>query len=592
MRRDDVVLHAGVERRAFYLGEGEDAFFAWEHRASGDGQAALAAVICGPVGHEFTRAHRTLRHLADRLALAGIPALRFDYHGIGDSPGTDLDPGRLERWQRDILAATGHARAMTRAGRVCLIGVRLGATLAALASATEPVERMVLWNPCVKGRRYVRELQAVAQSAAQAAGDASGTLESAGFVMSAQTVADICALDLARHRPQVRDRVLVVGRDDLAADESLIAALAALGIPSDFVRLPGWAGMMAEHQFTVVPEEALRYIVDWVTKPCVSQPRHRVPGALRATGRLSLRDGIEESTCRFGRGDNLFGILSRRHADPAAAAIVMFNAGAVHHVGPNRIYVTLARSLAAMGFACLRFDLEGIGDSVLRAPGRENHPYPQTACDDARAAIEYLRHAHGYSRFIALGLCSGAHTAFHSALKLQQEAIDEVILINPLTFYFREGMSLATANDFADAQAYRRSMRDPSRWLKLLRGEVNFRRLLEVASNHPRTLARSYLDAACEALAPSRAPRLAQDLRRLFAMKRRVTMLVAEGDPGRDILMAGAKLTATRALRSGQLRLETIPGGDHTFSQSAPRAALLRTLADHLAPRAQPQRAG
>jgi hypothetical protein len=35
------------------------------------------------VGHEYTRAHCSLRHLADRLALAGMPALRFDYHGIG-----------------------------------------------------------------------------------------------------------------------------------------------------------------------------------------------------------------------------------------------------------------------------------------------------------------------------------------------------------------------------------------------------------------------------------------------------------------------------------------------------------------------------
>jgi hypothetical protein len=153
-------------------------------------------------------------------------------------------------------------------------------------------------------------------------------------------------------------------------------------------------------------------------------------------------------------------------------------------------------------------------------------------------------------------------------------------------------MSLATVNDFADAQAYRRSMRDPSRWLKLLRGDVNLRRLLEVAMSHPRTLARSYLDAACEALAPSRAPRLSRDLRRLFAMKRRVTMIVAEGDPGRDILMAGAKLTATRALRAGQMRLEMVSGGDHTFAQSAPRAALLRTLAGQLAPRLQPQRDG
>jgi len=591
VRRDDAVLRAGVERRAFYLGEGGDAFFAWEHRAGGDGAAPpLAAVICGPVGHEYTRAHRTLRHLADRLARAGIPAVRFDYHGIGDSPGTDLDPDRLARWQRDIHAAIGHARAMASGGQVCLVGVRLGATLAALATESAPVERLVLWNPCVKGRRYVRELQAIAQCAPQVAADAPGALESAGFVMSAQTRAELSALDLTQHRIQVRDRVLVAGRDDLAAEDPLGAHLGALGIAHDFVRLPGWAGMMAEHQFTVVPDEALRYIVDWVGRPLPA--RHRASNASPAAERISLTDGIEESICRFGPGASLFGILTRPRADLAAPAIVLFNAGAVHHVGPNRIYVTLARSLAAMGFACLRFDLGGLGDSVLRTHGRENHPYPPTATDDARAAIDYLKREHGCRRFIALGLCSGAHTAFHCALAWEQEAIDEVILINPLTFYFREGMSLATVNDFVDAQAYRRSMRDPSRWLKLLRGEVNFRRLLEVAVAQPRTLARSYLDAACEALAPSRAPRLSRDLRRLFALKRRVTMLVAEGDPGRDILMAGAKLTARRALRTGQMRLEMIPGGDHTFSQSIPRAALMRTLAAHLAPRAQPQRAG
>ena len=288
--------------------------------------------------------------------------------------------------------------------------------------------------------------------------------------------------------------------------------------------------------------------------------------------------------CRFGP---LFGILEGADAPRERPAILLFNAGSVHHVGPNRIYVALARHFAQLGFASLRFDLQGIGDSPLGVEGRENHPYPAHAQDDVRAAIEHLRREHGFRRFIAMGLCSGAHTAFHAGLAADIEGLEEVVLINPLTFQYVEGMSLETVTQFADAQQYRKSMKDPSRWLKLLRGDVNFKRLFEVALSHPRTLARSYFDAFCERAMPSRAPRLSQDLRKLFGLQRRVTMLVAEGDPGRDILLAGARHTAACALRDGRLRLEMIPGGDHTFSQSKPRRELTERLSACLAKHAR-----
>jgi pimeloyl-ACP methyl ester carboxylesterase len=227
---------------------------------------------------------------------------------------------------------------------------------------------------------------------------------------------------------------------------------------------------------------------------------------------------------------------------------------------------------------------------VRRSAGRENHPYPETATADASAALDFLR-AQGYSRFLALGLCSGAHTAFHTALSVQRHEIGELILINPLTFYWSEGMSLETASRFEDVKAYKRSMRDPARWLKLLRGDVNMKRLLEVAIAHPRTIARSYYDAFCETLLPRKAPRLSRDLRRLFEMNRQVTFLIAEGDPGRDILMAGAKRTASKAIRSGRIRLEMIPGGDHTFSQLAPRKDMIDRLSAHLKSRLDEARA-
>jgi alpha-beta hydrolase superfamily lysophospholipase len=262
--------------------------------------------------------------------------------------------------------------------------------------------------------------------------------------------------------------------------------------------------------------------------------------------------------------------LSRACAERDRPAIVFFNAGAVHHVGPNRVYVTLARHLSAAGFPCFRFDLEGIGDSVLRTPGRENHPYPDTATADARAALDHLRQRFGYTRFIALGLCSGAHTSFHAGLQLENDGIAELILINPLTFYWKEGMSLETTRRFEDAAAYKRSMRDPGRWLKLLRGDVNMKRLAEVVLDQAKAKLRVHEDA-----------RLSRDLEKL-AMDRPLAFFIAEGDPGREILMAGARRTARRALRSGKMRLEMIPGADHTFSQFKPRRDLLDRLGAHL----------
>ena len=600
MKRDDAVLDTPapifaadrpVRRTPGYLGTGDGALFAWYHEADGAPAGDRVAVICPPVGSEYTRSHRSLRHLADRLARSGVPALRFDYHGIGDSPGSDLDPGRLATWQANIRTAIEHARALSGRERVCVLGVRLGATLAALATAETPVDRLVLWNPCVAGKAYAREMRALAMAAERQTCDLEGALESAGFVTTAETLDALARLDLARAPLAVRGRVLVVGRDDACPDRTLNERLDALGIPNDYLRVPGWAGMMAEHQFTVVPEAALGQLTSWVADaqgagdaPAPDARSAALPG--RVEFDFETRDGgharIGETLCRFGADGHLFGVLARDSAATDRPVVVVFNAGAAHHVGPNRLYVELTRNLAAQGVPCLRFDLESLGDSVNRLPARENYPYPQGAVADGRAAIEHLRDRYGYRRFIALGLCSGAHTVFHLGLELADLAVEELVMINPMQFYWVEGMSLDTSRRFEDMVQYRKSMRDPKRWAKLARGDVNFARMAEVLAGQARTHARAWLDALAEALLPHGGPRLSKDLKRLFAMQRRLTMFVSEGDPGRDVLLAGAKLTATRALRDGRIRLQMIPAADHTFSQWKPRRDLVGRLMAHL----------
>jgi alpha/beta superfamily hydrolase len=67
----------------------------------------------------------------------------------------------------------------------------------------------------------------------------------------------------------------------------------------------------------------------------------------------------------FGRTRSLVGIITdppEAERDPQRPAIVCLNAGIIHRVGPHRLYVKMARTLAAMGFVVLRFDFSGIGD--------------------------------------------------------------------------------------------------------------------------------------------------------------------------------------------------------------------------------------
>ena len=566
-------------REPMYFQDGADALFGWYHHAAAEKRDCVA-VVCNPIGHEYTHSHRSLRHLADRLARQGVPAFRFDYHGTGDSPGSDEDPDRWGMWQRNLRAAIRTACERSGRKRVCLIGLRLGGTLATLAAREIDLDLLVLWNPCVRGKAYVRELQAIASTSGSISSHREG-LEAAGFFLSSETVAAIQGVDLLQEKPKA-GRVLLVDRDDLAGDAAFTRHLAAAGIAHDRVVAPGYAQMMAEHQFSLVPEAALESIAHWVQGNSGRWEGADAPASTASKIRFHCADDIEEQLCRFGEEDQLFGILSRPVRSDGGPAVVLFNAGAVHHVGPHRLNVMLARELAAAGFACLRFDLESLGDSVLRAPGRENHPYPPNAGADARAALDYLQRRFGFGRFVGIGLCSGAHTAFHAAVDLDEYDLSHVLLINPLTFHWFEGLSLETSAHFRDALAYRKSMRKLDRWMKLFRGQAKLGNLCRVAFSQAKQALKSRWQSVCEALLPHYAPRLSRQLKKLFAMDRAVSLFIAEGDPGRDILLAGARRTAMQALKNGRIRLQTFAGADHTFTRLAARQEMIHAVCDLL----------
>jgi esterase/lipase len=214
---------ATVERTPTYFGAETDALFGWLHRPKLVAQRQTGLLICPPIGHEYVHSHRPLRHLADHLAAAGFATLRFDYHGSGDSGGLNQDPGRVSAWLDSIRQAITALKTQSGCTDIGLLGVRMGATFASIIAAEQDVQQLVVWEPCVQGRRFVRELKALhmtASAAPAASAAANQDIESAGFVITRETAEDLGKLNLKDITPRTT-HVFIGERDDAVDDYSL-----------------------------------------------------------------------------------------------------------------------------------------------------------------------------------------------------------------------------------------------------------------------------------------------------------------------------------------------------------------------------------
>jgi dienelactone hydrolase len=122
-----------------------------------------------------------------------------------------------------------------------------------------------------------------------------------------------------------------------------------------------------------------------------------------------------ERAVSFGPNATLAGILTEPDAGsakPSAPAVLMWNVGVNHRVGPFRIYVDLARGLAERGFVALRFDACGLGDSERRE-GVSDHECKQL---DVREAMDLVSRRCGIQQFVLVGFCSSVDAAHAVAL--------------------------------------------------------------------------------------------------------------------------------------------------------------------------------
>jgi acyl carrier protein len=154
--RTALVMRAVLPVSSFYFGPG-DSLYGLYNPAVGDPRSP-PVLICPPIGYEYARCQFLLRALAEKLSEAGVPSLRFDFFGSGDSLGNDVDAS-WGRWRQDLLAALDELKRRTGSSRVRVFCLRLTTVLALKSLPRDDIDRWVCWDPVVDGAAYCRELQ-------------------------------------------------------------------------------------------------------------------------------------------------------------------------------------------------------------------------------------------------------------------------------------------------------------------------------------------------------------------------------------------------------------------------------------------------
>ena len=576
----------------FFFGPAARPLFGWLHRPDPERSADVGLLICNPLGYDAISGHRTLRHLAQSAAGQGIAALRFDYDGTGDSAGQDTEPARVAAWLDSIGYAAAALREQAGVRHIAVFGVGLGGTLALLAAQPLAAVAAILIDPVVTGRRYLRELRALAATSAVATATESDVQTAAGFITTVETRQSIAAMHLAGDSLQgAPPRVLLLERTGLKPDDALAEHLRQLGSEVTRQSFSGYTDMLRDAHETVVPagmiQDALRWLRQSVTGAAAAPAAGLADHCEMSWSAADQSGRLREQAVRFGTR-HLFGIVTESCAGGSGAAaapvLLLLNSGSVHHVGPNRLYVRIARQLALRGFKVLRVDLPGLGDTPAPAGGQENLPYPEWALAAAGQIVEYARERLGAGEIHSAGICSGAYHSLKAAVA--GLPLRSIVVINPLTFFWKAGMSLSVPAymDTASVLRYRRGVLSASSLRRLLTGQVNLIELLATLSRYGLRRARHATRELGRGLGMRLRDDLVAELREIRRHGTQIHFVFAGADPGHAMLQEQGGAEVRRLQRAGTLTIDLIDQADHTFTPPAAQQALLELLARILAP--------
>lgn len=398
-------------------------------------QPGAAVLMLGAWGAEDMSSHRGWRGLAQSLAERGCPVLRVDWDGCGDS--SDLPDGadHWQAWQTSVGDAIHALQGLSGVRQVTLVGLRLGALLAATACvARKDVQHLVMLAPVRSGKAYLRELRMLGGAMAQGSAGQEGGLLAAGFELNMATVDAVAqATWPATLQTPV---VTVVDRDDLGTGEAWLSKLRAAGVDTEYTVQAGFQDMMLTAHKARPAQAMFDAVIDAVIRRHPARSEDAV-AAQQGTQRIGERDGDGDGKRDAADPCSHVMVAGRSEAGhPVAVSesvmapygamaatgivvtpgdgvprsgrgLLILNSSAERRIGPNRMWVTFARDRAARGDVVVRLDMPGLGESGQDYAEGSNAVYPDEAVERLQRIAGHLRAQQLAGHWGVMGLCSG-----------------------------------------------------------------------------------------------------------------------------------------------------------------------------------------
>ncbi|CTQ54709.1 exosortase A system-associated hydrolase 1 [Roseibium album] len=463
-----------LDRYPFYF-DGVSAILA---SPKGKRRRSTGVLLCRPWGHDEVCSRKFYKILADAIASAGFPALRFDYPGTVDS----FDPKENDDLESWVDAADKGANVLRTLGceTIVVFGLNFGTVIAhRLIQKRNDLSGAIFAAPLVNGRRYIRETKLSEKLLYETEQIPLTRLDTdqtsiLGNVMPPKVVEDLSKVKLDCPEALQELPVLCFARENIKSDQNFSTELQSKCEKARICDFPEFADLTVEVLTSKVPYRLVETLVEWLKETQGEAKDHSPPLNVQQQSSSLETTAFQETTSYLEVADKklMIVVTSPLPGSGNGPVFIFGNTGGYdHHGGLARNSVHAARVLATHGVTSLRFDSVNTGDSYPDLPVGQEVLYTPVSIEDFQHLVDYASERWN-GPITLVGRCSSAYAAFHTAAN--DSRVRQLVLVNQLKFIWDKDVPNELKNMmYRSGGEYKKRLSDPKIVKRLLKGDID-----------------------------------------------------------------------------------------------------------------------